>query len=90
MLFGLRTRVGPANYILHGVHIPVGMGNFDGGRPIVNYRDILCDYLCKKGREPIEMPFGLWAWMVQTIGIDGPWHLDVLGGDPDVRGMLPR
>jgi len=35
--FGLRTRVGPRNHVLHGVQIPpMGMGNFDGemGEPL--------------------------------------------------------
>jgi len=31
MPFGLRTRVGPRNHVLDGVHIhPMGMGNFKG------------------------------------------------------------
>jgi len=76
--------VGTANYILHGVHIPVGMGNFYGeGRPIVNYRDMLCDYLCKNGRTYRDA--------VWVVGLDGPSHrhrwsigISMSDGDPDV------
>ena len=31
------------------------------GAPIVKYRDTAV--ICAKTAEPIEMPFGLWAWM---------------------------
>jgi len=41
MPFGLRTRVDPGNHVLDGVHIPMGRGNFEGGkgRPVVTDRD---------------------------------------------------
>jgi len=41
MPFGLRTRVGPENHLLDGVQIPMGRGNFQGGKepPIVKYRE---------------------------------------------------
>ena len=36
--FGLRTRVRPKNYVLHGVHIPHGKGQFCWiGAPIAKY-----------------------------------------------------
>ena len=43
MPFGLRTRVGPGNYVLDGgPDPPMGMGNFrEKGRPTVKYRDTL-------------------------------------------------
>jgi len=44
MLFGLRTRVGPGNYVLDGgPYLPMRRGSFEGrkGRPIVRYRDTL-------------------------------------------------
>ena len=31
MTFGLRTRVGPGNYVLDGYNIPMARGNFEGG-----------------------------------------------------------
>jgi len=34
MPFGLRIRVGAGNHIFNGVHIPMGRGNFEGGRGI--------------------------------------------------------
>jgi len=38
-------------------------GNFKGkGRPIVMYNDTAV--ICSKTTEPIEMPFGLWTWVV--------------------------
>jgi len=42
----------------------MGRGNFVGGKgsAIVKYRDTVVS--CAKTAEPIEMPFGLWAWMV--------------------------
>jgi len=46
------------------VQIPHGKGQFLGGkgRPIVKYRDSLRSSVQKKAK-PIEMLFGLWAWM---------------------------
>jgi len=43
---------------------PMGRGNFEGrkGRPIVKYRGHYV-VICAKTAEPIEMPFGLWAWI---------------------------
>jgi len=44
MLFGLRTRDGPRNHVLHRGPDPLmGRGNFKGGkgRPTVKYRDTL-------------------------------------------------
>jgi len=45
MPFGLRTRVGPRNYVLdegQQLNIPMGRGNFEGKwRPTVKYRDAL-------------------------------------------------
>jgi len=62
MLFGLRTRVGPRNHVLDGVQIPHGKGQFEGkGCPIVKYRDMVRSRV--KTAEPIEMLFGLYAWM---------------------------
>jgi len=63
MPFGLRTLVGPRNHILDGGPDPpwewaILRGE---GRPIVKYRDT--EVSCAKTAEPIEMPFGLWAWM---------------------------
>ena len=42
----------------------MGRGNFEGrkGRPIVKYRGHYV-VICAKTAEPIEMPFGLWAWI---------------------------
>jgi len=38
-------------------------GNFKGkGRLIVKYSDTAV--ICSKTIEPIEMPFGLWTWVV--------------------------
>jgi len=51
MAFGLKTRVGPMNHVLDGVHIPKGRGNFEGERGVIS----------AKTAEPIEMPFGLWT-----------------------------
>jgi len=61
MLFELRTRVVPTNHVLDkGADPPMGRANFEGGKglPIVKYAVIYA-----KTAEPIEMPFGLWAWM---------------------------
>ena len=42
MPFRLNTWVGPIHYVLDGVQIPMGMGNFEGGgQPIVKYNDTL-------------------------------------------------
>jgi len=43
MPFGLRARVDPGNHVLDGVQIPMGKGNFEGGkeRLIVKSRDTL-------------------------------------------------
>ena len=40
MPFRLRTQVSRRNHVLDGVQIPMGSGNFDGGkgRPVVKYR----------------------------------------------------
>jgi len=56
----------------------MGTGNFEGrkGCTIVKYRDTLSTDICAKVAEPIEMPFGLWAWM-------GSGN-DVLDGGPEV------
>ena len=57
--------MGPGNHVLDGCSpLPTGRGNFEGGkgRPIVKYRDTLRSSV-QKTAEPIEMPFGLWAWM---------------------------
>jgi len=61
MLFGLRTRVDPRNHILDGGQRPtIGRGNFEG--EWASCRDTAV--ICAKTVKPIEMPFGLWAWMV--------------------------
>jgi len=83
MPFGLRTRVGPGNHVLHeGPDPPMGSGNFLGGKRTSHckvYRYSMV--ICAKTVEPIEMPFGLWTRM-------GPRNR-VLDGDPEVLGTLP-
>jgi len=64
--FGLRTRVGPGNHALDVYRSPLGRVSFEGeGHPIVKYRDTAV--ICAKMAEPIEMLFGLWAWMGPRI-----------------------
>jgi len=60
MSFGLRTRVGPRNHVLDGVHIPHGKGALlrREGCPIVKYMDIRRSSV-QKTAKPIEMSFGL-------------------------------
>jgi len=49
------------------------------GHPIVKYRDMLRSSVQKR-LKPIEMPFGLWAWM---------WPSNhVLDGIPEVLGDI--
>ena len=64
MLFGLRTPVGPGNHVLDGgPDLPMGRGNFFGERAshckVWGYSTVICT----KTAEPIELSFGLWAWM---------------------------
>ena len=68
-------RVGPRNHALDRVPDPsMGRGNFEGdGWSIVKYRDT--EVIYAKMAEPMEIPFGLWAWM-------GPRN-PVLDGGPE-------
>jgi len=69
---------GKPNHVLDGgPDAPMGMGNFEGGKghPIVKYRDNLRVSPAKTA-EPIEMPFGLLAWMAARN--------HVLDGSPEV------
>jgi len=52
------------NHILDGSTDPLmGRGNFEGERcPIVKHRDTLRSTVPKKA-QPIEVPFGMWAWI---------------------------
>ena len=63
MPFRLRTQVGPGNHVLDGGPCPPWEGAilWREGHPIVKYRNTAVP--CRKTAEPIEMPFGLWAWM---------------------------
>ena len=64
MPFGLRTRVGSANYVLDGgPDLPIGRGNFEGER--ASHCEVYghSAVICAKMAEPIEMPFSLWAPM---------------------------
>ena len=60
MPFGLRTRVGARNHVLHGVQIPHGKGNFEGKTaPIAKHKDFLpCRVLCKNAK-PVDSSSGL-------------------------------
>ena len=55
--------MGQRNHVLDGGPDPsTGMGYFEGEqRPVVKYTDTAVS--CAKTAQPIEMPFGLWAWM---------------------------
>jgi len=84
MPFRLNTWVGPIHYVLDGVQIPMGMGNFEGGgQPIVKYRDIL-RWAVQKTSEPIEMSFGLWARIGQRNHILG--GVQILHGKGNFEG----
>jgi len=66
MLFGLRTRVGPGNYVLDGgPYLPMERGNFEErkGRPIVRYRDTVQSPVQKRwNRSRCRLDCGLgWA-----------------------------
>ena len=61
MLFALRTRVGSRNHVLDGgPDPPMERGNFDGSHCEVKGHSAVN---CANSAEPIETPFGLWAWM---------------------------
>ena len=71
--FGLRTRVGPGNYVLDGVQILHGKGQFWGGkgRPIVKCRDTL------RSSERNDWTDRDAVWVV---GSDGPYESCVRWG----------
>ena len=84
MQFGLGTWLGPGNHVLDGVQIPPWEGAIltGKGRDIVKYRDTVV--ICAKTAEPIEMLFGLWAWMdPRNHKLDGgpdlQWEGTILG-----------
>jgi len=70
MPFGLRTRVGPGNHVLHwGPDSHMRKGNFGGKEsPIVKYRDFLPYVSCAETAEPIDLPFVLWSRVGRSEG----------------------
>ena len=71
MTFGMRTRVGPGNYVLDGVHIIMATGNFEGEGVVhckVQGHSVV---ICAKMAEPMVLPFGLLARTGPMIG--GPY-----------------
>jgi len=78
MPFGLSTRVGPGNHVLDGgPDPPMGRGNCEGKWASHSKVEGHSAVSCAKTAEPIEMPFGLWAWMgpriVCQIGMQRCW-----------------
>jgi len=59
MPLALWARMGPRNYVLDGVQIPVGSSNFNLGKkwPDVKYSDTAV--ICVKMAEPIDLPVEL-------------------------------
>jgi len=56
--------VDPGNHVLDGVQIPhMGRDNFRGKG--ASHSKVQGDsaVICAKTAKPIEVPFGLWAWM---------------------------
>ena len=75
--FGLWAGIGPKNHVLDGGPDPPWEGAIFGARgPIVKGHSAVT---CAKTAEPIEMPFGLWAW-------SGSGNHELDGGpDPPTR-----
>jgi len=61
MPFGLRTRVGPTNHVLDGVHIRQWEGATLRGEGVAHCKVRDTAVICAKMAEPMVMPFGLWA-----------------------------
>jgi len=82
MLFGLRTRVGPGNYVLHGSRSPMGRGNFEGERGVpLQSIGTLCSHLSKNGTTNRDA--------VWVVGSDGPKKSRVRWGpDPHGKGQF--
>jgi len=93
MPFGLSTRVGPGNHVLDGgPDPPMGRGNCEGKWASHSKVGGHSAVICAKPAETIEMPFGLWPWIMglRNRVLDGspdpPWEWATLGkGAPIVK-----
>jgi len=84
--FGLRTRVGPGNYLLDGVQTHKWEGAILRGKGVSHCKlQGHSAVICAKTTEPVEMPFWLWDRM-------GPRHrvFDAYRDPPMGRGIMGK